>query len=195
MNQFMTTASEIEKEHLEAQSAAKNAVAHALEAGRMLLEVKAQMPHGEFGSWCSDNLPFSATTARGYMRLAKNGNTVADLSLRKALASIRPEVEEESKNALEWLWKAWPKGFIASWKLPNNRIFELWEAHEHPGYFHFAEYALVDGGSHVDETKKPISRDGLWIFLDHYKIKKVMPRFDSQRLCDSVQNGPSNFSK
>ena len=35
----------------------------AASAGRRLLIVKERLPHGEFGSWCDDNLDFSQSKA------------------------------------------------------------------------------------------------------------------------------------
>jgi hypothetical protein len=64
-------ASEIANEHNLAIRAASEAVVHAINAGKMLLEVKASLEHGEFGAWIAANCPFSARTASDYMRVSK----------------------------------------------------------------------------------------------------------------------------
>ncbi|MDP2826698.1 MAG: DUF3102 domain-containing protein [Sulfuritalea sp.] len=85
--------------HAAAQSAMQAAVAHAIQAGELLLQAKAVIPHGEFGEWCR-SLPFSESMARGYMRLARldpaNRQRVADLPLRQALENIAgPEQDDD----------------------------------------------------------------------------------------------------
>jgi len=40
----------------------------AIEAGKILTEIKRDLPHGSFISWCKDNLPFNIRTAQRYMR-------------------------------------------------------------------------------------------------------------------------------
>jgi hypothetical protein len=86
------TATEIHAEHEAAQRCARDAVAHAIRAGELLLEAKAALPHGAFGAWLRANVEFSDRTAQGYMRLAKlddeKRNGVADLSLRQALTAL-----------------------------------------------------------------------------------------------------------
>jgi hypothetical protein len=83
---------EIRAEHQAAQDAAASAVVHAIRAGELLLQAKAQLPHGAFGTWIRERCEFSDRTARGYMRLAgldeAKRQRVADLSLRRALAEI-----------------------------------------------------------------------------------------------------------
>jgi len=40
----------------------------AIEAGKILTEIKQDLPHGSFTSWCEENLPFNIRTAQRYMR-------------------------------------------------------------------------------------------------------------------------------
>ena len=70
----------------------------AASAGRRLLIVKERLPHGEFGSWCDDNLDFSQSKANKMMQLAKrsadensifaNSYTCTNLSISKAFALL-----------------------------------------------------------------------------------------------------------
>jgi hypothetical protein len=91
-----TLAEAINEQHRLCEAAAGKAVAHALEAGRMLEEAKAGVKHGEWGGWLEENFAGSARTARTYMQLnsrrdeltGQNGNSAADLSLRGALRQI-----------------------------------------------------------------------------------------------------------
>jgi hypothetical protein len=91
MSELTTYTDRIVAEHEAAQAAAASAVEHAIRCGELLIEAKAAMPHGSFGDYVA-TLPFAATTARGYMRLARLDDAkrqrVADFSLRDALAEI-----------------------------------------------------------------------------------------------------------
>lgn len=77
--------------HKAATGAMSDAVGHAVRAGQLLAQAKASLPHGDFGAFCA-SLPFAATTARGYMRLAAlepaKRQRVADMPLRAALLEI-----------------------------------------------------------------------------------------------------------
>jgi hypothetical protein len=89
-------AARIRAEHEAAQSAMRTAVAHAVEAGKLLIEAKKLVGHGGWLAWVKENCAFSDRTAQGYMRLAThmprldeaNAQRVAGLSLREALASV-----------------------------------------------------------------------------------------------------------
>lgn len=86
-------AARIRDKHQAAAAALKNAVAHAISAGNLLLEAKKQMNHGEWLPWLQDNCDIPERTAQAYMRLARmpleKRNAVADLPLREALSAIR----------------------------------------------------------------------------------------------------------
>lgn len=70
----------------------------AASAGRRLLIVKERLPHGEFGTWCDDNLDFSQSKANKMMQLAKrsadensifaNSYTCTNLSISKVFALL-----------------------------------------------------------------------------------------------------------
>ena len=93
---------EIAAAHEAAQKAHKSAVAHAVQAGLLLLCAKDEVPHGEWLAWINDNCKFSARTATGYMRLAllprRKRQRVADLSLRQAL-DVLAEPRKKSLTA------------------------------------------------------------------------------------------------
>jgi hypothetical protein len=91
----------IEVEHDAAQASARNAVAHAIRCGELLIEAKAAIPHGAFGAWLAANVSLSHDLVNKYMRIAslseKNQNAVMNLSLRKALARI-PSMTQKTKT-------------------------------------------------------------------------------------------------
>ena len=52
-----------------------------LNAGRLLLEAKAALPHGEFGAMCESDLPFSARTAQCLMAITRDHRLQRNLAL------------------------------------------------------------------------------------------------------------------
>ena len=89
-------AAAIDCEHQAAVGAARSAVEHAIECGKLLLEAKTVVGHGAWLGWVKTNCTFGQRTAQGYMRLARelprldetNAQRVADLSLRDALGTL-----------------------------------------------------------------------------------------------------------
>jgi len=54
------------------QAGELSAHAAAIDVGRMLIDAKAQLPHGEFGTMIEERLPISRSTAKGYMAIARH---------------------------------------------------------------------------------------------------------------------------
>ena len=64
-----------------------------LEIGKLLIEAKDALPHGDWGNWLRERVEFSERTAQNFMRVAReyasNPQLVADLgSVRKAIALL-----------------------------------------------------------------------------------------------------------
>ena len=95
-----------------------------IEVGKLLIEAKKKLPHGQWLPWLRDNIEISAVTAQRFMRLAEefsNASPVTHLGFTKAsiLITLQPEerdafiekrheingtvksVEEMSKRELE----------------------------------------------------------------------------------------------
>ena len=64
-------AEQINVEHHQAEAALHDGLGHALEAGRLLTEAKAQVGHGQWLPWLDANFQGSKRTAQAYMRLHK----------------------------------------------------------------------------------------------------------------------------
>ena len=88
-----TLAEQIRTEHEHVGTALSQALSHAIRAGALLLDAKAQLPHGTWLPWLEGNCGLAERTAQAYMRLARNRvaleeqtrNGVADLGVREAL--------------------------------------------------------------------------------------------------------------
>ena len=89
-------ADKINAEHRAYVAAVSGAVAHAIEAGRLLEEAKQSLPPPTtWEQWLEDNFEGSARTTRVYRqlyreqeKLKQNGSTAATLSLRQALKAL-----------------------------------------------------------------------------------------------------------
>jgi hypothetical protein len=95
-NSLADLAARIRAEHESISTALKDSVRHAISAGELLIEAKAQLGHGQWLPWLKDHCEIADRTARLYMRVAKNraeieiqiGNGVADLSLNETAALL-----------------------------------------------------------------------------------------------------------
>jgi hypothetical protein len=102
-------AERINVEHQQAEAALNHGVEHALAAGRMLVEAKAQIPHGEWLPWLAQNFEGSQRTARTYMLVANrwpaleaNRQRAANLSIRQAAAlTTRPHRDRITDEKLD----------------------------------------------------------------------------------------------
>lgn len=76
-----------------------------IEIGRLLIEAKKQLKHGEWLPWLKEKVDFSERTAQNFMKCAEkygeNPNIVADLGAAKALALLALEPSEREEFAAE----------------------------------------------------------------------------------------------
>lgn len=93
------------------RQAQRMVLGYAIEIGNRLIEAKAMLPHGAWGSWLRENLDYSQSSANNFMRVAEaygaqqlglfgpeaNSQTLGSLSYSKALRLLAvPEEERES---------------------------------------------------------------------------------------------------
>ena len=98
---LLNLAARINEHHAACEQAMNTGLQHALEVGRLLVEAKAQVPHGEWAEWVAENFDGADRTERLYRNLynrrdelEQSGNGVASLSLRSAakLPCVFPKV-------------------------------------------------------------------------------------------------------
>lgn len=91
-------ARQIEAEHRAAVDAAHNAIERASACGRLLIQAKARVGHGQWLAWVAAHLSFGDRQARKYMQLAQHCDQIglenADLTLDGALALIAAQRRE-----------------------------------------------------------------------------------------------------
>lgn len=106
MGEIETTANDlaiqINAEHEACIGAASTAVEHAIEAGRLLIEAKSQVPHGGWMAWVKENCRFSQDRANCYMRVSANSSHAMNFSsIRQALAMLAAPTEEDNDEPIE----------------------------------------------------------------------------------------------
>jgi hypothetical protein len=111
-------AERIEAEHQAARAAARTAIEHAIECGRLLIEAKAAQPHGQWLPWLEAHTSVSARQSQRYMRLATAAiegkcDATSFLTIEGALAAItaprdEPEPEAPAVPLDEYLAKPRP---------------------------------------------------------------------------------------
>lgn len=100
--QLADLASKINAEHAAAEQHARTAVEHAIAAGELLAQAKAQLPHGAWLPWLAENFTGSTRTASAYMRLSANRQRVADLTtVREALEYLSEPRDQPSTAIVE----------------------------------------------------------------------------------------------
>lgn len=84
-----SVAKKINSAHREIGGYFNSALGLAIKTGDWLIEVKQELPHGEFGKWVNDNLDFGERQAQRYMKAASNQEQISDSSsLRQAVALL-----------------------------------------------------------------------------------------------------------
>lgn len=64
-------AAEVNVRYHQAEGLANMSAMMLADAGRRLIEIKGRIPHGQFESWCAENLEFSKSKAEKMMKLAE----------------------------------------------------------------------------------------------------------------------------
>ena len=77
-NSLADLAARINGAHAEFLASLRTTLTKAMAVGDLLIEAKGQVPHGQWGPWLAERCPaLSDRTARHYMRLARNRETLA----------------------------------------------------------------------------------------------------------------------
>lgn len=165
----------------------KRTLEDAIEIGRLLSKIKAELAHGEFESWCRKKLPFNKRTGEHYMKfythrakLLKN-ETVSHLGIRSAIKMLRPpnakptEQHEHEADTLDFdnEFPAADKEPVEVVHLPKfaAKQFQL-SISRHPDGF--------TGAIIVDETEYPI-HSAIFSLVEPGETKAFIVRFSEVR--------------
>lgn len=171
MSAFITaanTAAEINRHHALAQVKANEAIGHARECGKLLLQVRQTLMHGEWLPWLRANTTISLRTAQRYLAVAEG---------RPAKKQIRQVAHLPDPLSLAASFAGGteiPLGSIGlvEWKDPTGRpnVLEmhpvLWPDGETRG-LHYAHLeaddtpnGTYDSGANLTTTRRPM-REGM----------------------------------
>ena len=94
-------AQRINEEHAKAEAALRDGFKCAVQAGKLLVEAKAQHRHGGWLKWLKENFSSTPRTAQGYVWLSKRmldeakAKQVSHLGFRAAISQIRQDERQE----------------------------------------------------------------------------------------------------
>jgi len=77
----------------------REAVQHALRAGRALVAAKAQLPHGKWMAWLRTNFDRDIGTAARYMRLADNWHSAPNIQQSESIRQALRLIAEDNRQA------------------------------------------------------------------------------------------------
>lgn len=103
MGELISLADQINSEHQKGEQAARSAIGHAIRAGELLIQAKAQVKHGEWRPWIEQHLAITHRQVQKYMRVADHREQLANasenshLSVDAALAVIADHREPDEK--------------------------------------------------------------------------------------------------
>ena len=185
MNIRATIASEINGHAEQATAKANEAMHHAIEAGKLLLEVKASLAHGQFGAWLETNVKVSARQAQRYMAVAE-GKPVPVRALSSKYDTVSHLADESKKAVTAWpvpTWTPTPDHWMTT-VTADGAVWWVVPSLEHPGFFHISKFHQDpeakpdpnqpdwDGESLFDGTKRPVRADVVEPMLQHFGMKE-----------------------
>jgi hypothetical protein len=162
-------ADRINVEHEQCLGALNAGLDHAREVGRLLAQVREQLPHGQFQAWVRENRSFSARTARNYLRvfthwpeIEAKRQRVAVLGYRQAMRLLSSPQPTHSFWSEEAGIRMPGVGEVLIGSTESQRYFiAVAESDTHPGYVNMAT---------VIATKRPIDANYAAFVLDQYLL-------------------------
>ena len=121
-------ATEINAKHSQTINSARTTLVSAREAGELLIEAKAQVDHGQWAKWLSENCPdLSQRTANEYKQVANCWEAIesklavtANLTIGSALSAIaKPKEQAEPTAKLEPVASAQPTPETTAFASPS----------------------------------------------------------------------------
>jgi hypothetical protein len=108
---------EINEHHRLAHEYKDEAKEHAIECGKLLIEMKAKLPYGDFGDWIKKNCTFRSSMAALYMKAAKNPTALEksplrSLNMNEERIACKKRRAQEAIKALPNLSKMLPKKML-----------------------------------------------------------------------------------
>lgn len=158
----------INEEHALAEQYASMAIHRANRAGELLNIAKAQVPHGRWIPWLTENCPkVSTRRAQEYMRLAREWPALqakcadsAHLTIDGALKLLAATEPDKPDTAPKESFGFLPKGGETAYFRDDTWEFFIVESLDHPGFYwiarwmHWCEHGDMDDSDHNSATLK-----------------------------------------
>jgi hypothetical protein len=135
-NSLADLAARIEAEHKAVAKHMKAGVEHSIAAGRLLIEAKAQLKHGQWLPWLRQNCAISERTASLYMRLARGAEelaaksaSLADLTVEDAVRLLSPAAPLGPLETFAKQAELINEGIVVTpvgMEFPDDLTFEEW---------------------------------------------------------------------
>ena len=139
-----------------------NAMECAVELGGLLVEQKEALPHGKFGTWIADNLPFSDRTARNYMRVYRNRDALKRKSVSDLTEGYKLLVEPKPEKTVS--------------PVDKTKAYVIIDPSNQEGYWYITICYLGDTPC-IEGTRKPIKQDMTIPWFE--SIKEQIPSYIS----------------
>lgn len=193
-------AAAIRREHAAASAAAGAAVAHALEAGRLLAEARQGIPHGGWESFVRDRCGIAPRTARLYLQLDANRERIANrqrdagLTVRsaarlvaeprvKAEAVAEVRADEATGDELRLAVPEWYRPGVQNngYHRETQWFFQVWPHPQGEPWVHLIVWCPDNLGSwsHGEGPKRGIRCDALGLFLNNQTLFGIPPFDDA----------------
>lgn len=169
-------AADINRHHELADSKAHEAIEHAVEAGKLLLEAKAAVPHGEWIGWLQSNVWVTPRRCQQYIRAALGKTTPV-----KAIFGSEPKANTKPISYLEvdaprnFAWEPPAPAFVPDAALCYGHVLADGTAYlvepssRHPGFFFVSR--LNNDDVSYDCTRRPIGAQWVESNLQHYGLE------------------------
>ena len=149
MTELLSKVNEINNLHQLAINSAKEAVTYANKIGTLLLEVKAEIPHGRFIKWIEDNIAISPRQAQRYMQAASGKDLkISDFGNKNDKMSQLPRDGYLDRITMNPVWIP-PAGHWFKC-VDQNTLFVIVPDRRHSEDFHITKFQLLDGSTMND---------------------------------------------
>lgn len=177
MNEISNKINEINELHKLAITSANQAVDYAQKIGQLLIEVKAELPHGKFLNWIDKNIRVSQRQAQRYIQAASGKDLrLSDFNLKNDMMSVlsQDQLYEKYQNP-KWV----PK--IGYWHLAHFNLSTYWvvPSKQNENFFHITQFYTLeevvdreddDWESFYSGTRKPVHHLSVDVQLYNYGI-------------------------
>jgi hypothetical protein len=144
MNELINKVNEINNLHQLAINSANEAIDYANQLGRLLRDIKIQLPHGSFTKWIEENLTVSPRQAQRYMAVTSGKDlNVSKLGYKNDKMSHLSSDDYLNRITMNPVWVP-PEGYWFKC-IYQNEFFVVVPDRRHPEDFHITKFQLLVG--------------------------------------------------